>query len=292
MLGKIRIIKSMLTHIKADIVYLLSLIKNYQNEEVIFTHFRVHAHALDKGLHIVPFEKGHGKKLYQRSIDLKNKIKDKKFTEDPAFLWATSVVDKYERAQKEGIFIDEEDKIEPTSFTDKDKADFYKIIKSRISCRNFAQEEIKDETWNEIIEIAADAPSGCCRHTERYYIENDSNKIKAIVPNILGASGFNEYIPYLICITADTRPYPIRERWMPYIDVSLSIQNFLLACTVNNIYSTLLNFQAATKTEIENVKKILNIPNYERIILFAAAGKAKKIPLKPARIDVNQIRKK
>ena len=291
MLGKIKLIKSILTHIKNDIIYALSFIKKYMDEEVIFTHLRVHAHAIDKGLHIVPFEKGHGKNLYQQSKILKNKIHDSTFTEDPAFLWAVSVIDKYECAQKEGIFV--EDNIERTSFNDKEKNDFYKVVKSRISCRNFTNEEIKDETWNEILEIAADAPSGCCRHTERYYIENDSNKIKAIVPNILGATAFSEkLIPYLVCITADTRPYPIRERWMPFIDVSLSIQNFLLACTVNNIYCTLLNFQAATKKEIKNVKKILNIPKYERIIIFAAVGKANKIPLKPARIDVKQIRKK
>ena len=290
MFGRIKHIKSILTHIKDDIFYSLSFIKNYKDEDVIFSHLRSHAHALDKGLHIVPFEKGHGKILYQRIKDLKSKIQDKKLIEDPAFLWANSVIDKYENAQKTGMFL--EDEFEQTVFTDKDKTDFYKIIKSRISCRNFTNEEINDEIWDEIIGIAADAPSGCCRHTERYYIEKDRNIIKDVVPNILGATGFSEkFIPYLVCITADTRHYPIKERFMPYIDVSLSIQNFLLACTVNNIYCTLLNFQA-TKKEIENVKKILNIPDYERIILFAAVGKAKKTPLKPARIDVKQIRKK
>jgi nitroreductase len=287
MFGKI---KSILTHIWEDIVYTLSFLKNYKDEDVVFALLRQNVHILDKGLHIVPFEKGHSMKIYQKCQNLKNQITDKTIKSDPAFLWIESVIKKYEQAQQTGFVIEEQ--IEPPVYTEKNKNDFYKIIKSRTSCRYFTNEIIADEIWNEIIDIAADAPSGCCRQTERYYIESEHNKIKKLISNIAGATGFSGNIPHLICITADTRPYDIKDRLLPYIDVSLSIQNFLLACAVNNIYGTPLNFQHATKKQIENVKQILSIPRYEKIILFIAAGKVGKLPLKPVRMDIKQIRKR
>lgn len=290
MLGKIRLIKSVFTHIWEDLIYTLSFLRNYEDEEVIFAQLRKNAHILDKGLHIVPFEKGHGTKIYEQCKDLRNKITDERIKSDPAFLWIGSVVDKYEQAQLIGVGI--EDSIEQFVYSDKDKADFYRMIKSRISCRSFTDEVISDGIWDEIIDISADAPSGCCRQTERYYIENNCERIKQLVPNIAGATGFSGSIPYLICVTVDTRSYYIKDRLLPYIDTSLSIQNFLLACSINNIYGTPLNFQHAKKREIENVKKILNIPEYERVILFIAAGKAEKLPLKPKRIDIKWIRKR
>jgi nitroreductase len=289
-LTKILSILQYITYIFDDALYVLSFLKNDNEEEVIFTRLRTSCHILDKGLHIVPFEKGHGTNVYMQCKKYKDKITNKAIKTDPAFLWAESVVEKYEQAQQNEIIVKE--KISASEFTNNDKVDFYRIIKSRTSCRNFTNEKILDKTWNEIIEIAADAPSGCCRQTERYYIEDDSNIIKALVPNIAGATGFSGKIPYLICITADIRPYGIKDRLLPYIDVSLSIQNFLLACTINNIYGTPLNFQHATKKEIRNVKSILNIPAYEKIILFIAAGKAQKLPLKPNKLDIKWIRKK
>ncbi|MDR2955364.1 MAG: nitroreductase family protein [Prevotella sp.] len=288
---RIRLIKLIFCYIWEDILYTLSFLKKFVgNQDVIFTQLRQNAHILDKGLHINPFEKGHGKKVYQQCLSLKSKITDENIKLDLAFLWIESVIKKYEKAQLTGLT--DVDYIPRPEFTDNDKSHFYKILKSRTSCRNFTNEEISDEILDEIIDIAADAPSGCCRQTERYYIVSENEKIRALVKNIAGATGFSGNIPYLVCITADTRSYGIKDRMLPYIDVSLSIQNFLLACTINNIYGTPLNFQHATKKETVNVKNILNIPEYEKIILFIAIGKVNILPLKPKRIDIKQIRKR
>jgi len=79
---------------------------------------------------------------------------------------------------------------------------------------------------------------------------------------------------------------------LPYIDSTLSMENFLLACSANNISTTVLNWQHATSDEMQNVKRILDIPKYERIIAFIAAGKAKTIPIQPKRINVGIMRKR
>ena len=42
--------------------------------EVCFSLLRKDCHILDKGLHTVPFEKGHGKAFYAEAVSLKKKI--------------------------------------------------------------------------------------------------------------------------------------------------------------------------------------------------------------------------
>ncbi len=292
LLKRIKQFKSILRYAYEDVIYSTSFLNDYNyDEEVIFAKLRQHSHILDKGLHIIPFEKGHSKAVYQLCIGLRNKITNEDIKTDPAYKWANRVINDYERAQR----VDDELFQDGTSikvFSEKDKSEFYKVIKSRTSCRNFFDEIIPDYIWNEIINVAIDAPTGCCRQTTRFYIEKDCKKIHALCSNIAGATGFSGNIPYLICISSDTRPYSIKDRFLPYIDASLSIENFILACTVNNIHGVPLNWQHATRKQNSNVRKILNMPEYEKIILFIAAGKAIKLPIKPKRVDIRWLRKR
>ncbi|GHT07358.1 hypothetical protein FACS189432_02450 [Bacteroidia bacterium] len=291
MLQKLRYIKRVIKIILDDLAYYKLFTKNYDNEqEVIFSYLRTNVHILDKGLHIVPFEKGHGKAVYQKCKALQNKITNRYILNDKAYKWTADVIENYENAQQTGFVF--RDTNLTHSFTNEEKKQFYHIIKSRISCRSFTNEVIDDDIWNEIVEIASDAPSGCCRQTVRYYIENRQEKISLLTKNIAGATGFSGNIPYLICITADVRAYGIEDRFLPYIDASLSVENFLLACTVNNISCVCLNMQHASLTEQSKVKNILDIPKYEKIVIFIAAGKPNVLPQKPIRINIKQIRKK
>jgi hypothetical protein len=265
--------------------------KKYSNEqEVLFTQLRKNTHILDKGLNMDPFEKGHGKIIYQKCKQLQGKITNQRILEDKAYKWTAEIIQQYETAQQTGVVPTKN--YEQTKYSDKEKADFYKIIKSRTSCRNFTNEIVPDDIWNEIIEIASDAPSGCCRQPSRYYIESDKEKIILLRKNIAGSTGFSSDIPYLICVTADLRAYELIDRILPYIDVSLSVENFLLGCTINNVSTVCLNMQHASLQEQNNIKGILGIPDYEKIIIFIAAGKPKELPHKPIRIDTSWIRKK
>lgn len=295
MFYRIKRIKEILGLLIEDVKYTLSFLKMYDfDQEVIFSKLRTSVHVLDKGIYIVPFEKGHGTAIYRKCIDLKQKIKDESILSDKSFQWACSVIEEYEKKQKE---VDEntnpeKNKKVSSTITKDEKELFYEIIKNRTSCRNYLSEEIPDEVWNEIVSIAEEAPSGCCRQPSRYYIESNQKIINELRKNIAGATGFSSPMPYLICVTSDTRAYEIIDRFSPIIDTSLSIENFLLACTANNISTTPLNWQHATVKEIKTVKKILNIPSYEKIILFIVSGYPSVIPQKPKRIDLKWIRKK
>lgn len=259
-----------------------------KEDEVLFSLLRKSCHILDKGLNAVPFEKGHAKKVYYDAVCLRKAISDKEIMNDPAFLWCNDVIGSYEKAQSGAISrIDNSFHI----YNENEKLWIYDFIESRVSCRNFTNDTIEDFIWDEIIKIAADAPNGCCRQTTRAYIVHDSETVEKLKANISGATGFSNGIPYLICVTADTRPYYCIDRMFPYIDSSLFIGNLILACRANNIFSTILNFQHPSNVERRNVTKLLNIPPYEQIILFIAAGYVHSVPAKPVRMSVNRFRK-
>jgi nitroreductase len=292
MFQKIKKIKQVVEISNKDLKYGLSFLKNYDlDQEVIFSKLRTNAHVLDKGVNIIPFETGHGLAIYKQCLSLKKKITDEEILTDKSYQWVCSIIEKYEKKQKNDV-PQAENKVLKFQCVEDEKQAFYKIVKNRVSCRNYVDKAIPDNVWNEIIAIAADAPSGCCRQPSKYYIESNPNKIHDLRMNIAGATGFSSKIPYLICVTSDVRSYSVIDRLLPIIDTSLSIQNFLLACTANNVFTTPLNWQHATKKEEKAVREILNIPDYEKIILFITAGYPNIIPEKPERLGLKWIRKR
>lgn len=262
--------------------------KKNDKDEVLFSLLRKDCHILDKGLHTIPFEKGHGKQVYREAFSLKNKLVNTSFVDDPSFSWCEQVISTYECAQSNEVTnLNKSYHI----YNDEDRKMIYEYLFSRVSCRNFNNDVISDSIWNSVIEIAADAPNGCCRQTSRAYIINNQNIISKLRDKIAGATSFSNGIPYLLCITADTRPYMCIDRILAYVDASLFVENLVLACRANNIFTTILNFQHASEKERKFVSECLSIPSYERIILFIAAGRVDFVPEKPVRMSVKYFRK-
>ncbi|WP_299087870.1 nitroreductase family protein [uncultured Bacteroides sp.] len=258
-----------------------------KNLDVVLALLRKNCHILDKGLHIIPFEKGHGKRIYNEALFLQNRLVNTNKESDLSFAWCKKIILSYEQAQNIGRVNTNNSFY---NYNDIEKQWIYDFFHSRISCRNFNNKLVDDSIWNEIIELAADAPTGCCRQTSRVYVVCDEKTIDSLVPNIGGATGFSK-IPYLLCVTADVRPYTCIDRMLPYIDAALFVENLVLACRANNIFTTILNFQHASKKERNNVMRCLSIPLYERVVLFIAAGYVNSVPVKPIRMSVEQFRK-
>lgn len=290
-IDKLYIIRDLIRYTVHDIKYYMLFFSKYEeDQEVLFSKLRTSVHILDKGINVFPFEKNHGRKVYNRCIELRMRITDPLILSDNAFEWINHIISSYEDMQMSTLS-NSVKSYRPTEFSQSDLNIFYKIIKARTSCRNFRDELISDNIWNDIINIALDAPSGCLRQTARFYIVNNKTTIHSLSKNIAGLSGFSSVIPYLVCVTSDVRAYELKDRFLPYIDTSLCIENFLLASVANNIYTTPLNWQHATVKQNHIVKKILGIPEYEVVILFIAAGYPELIPEKPKRIDLKWIRK-
>lgn len=272
-----------------DIKYVVKMIKlKREGEEVYFAYLRKTCHVLDKGLHTVPFEKGHGDRAYKEAKLLNSRISDSIIKNDPSYLWCSTVIENYEKAQKEGACAPNNPYLK---FTNQQKNDFYNLMKWRVSTRHFNHEIVPDSIWNDVIEMASQAPNSCCKQTTRYYLISDPRILTSVVKYVAGATGFNNYIPYLVCVTSDLRPYAVIDRFLHLIDSALSVENFVLAARVNNVFTTILNWQHASDRDNEEVKHILNIPSYEQINLFIAAGYSDNVPVKPARLSNCFIRK-
>lgn len=224
--------------------------RNY-DEEVYFSKLRTKAHILDKGLNIIPFEKGHGKNVYLNCLELMGKIKSDSIINDPAYHWCKEVLFHYENAQKLNNNISHSKQV---TINEEERKIFNKVVRSRISCRNFTNERIENDIWDRILEMAVLAPSSCCRQPARYYIINNPEIILKLIPNIAGATGFSKGIPNLICVTADHRAYDIKDRFLPFIDVALNVENFVLACSSFNVSTTILNIQHATKKKKKKLR--------------------------------------
>jgi len=259
------------------------------NDSYLFSELRRCCHILDKGLNTIPFEKGHGIKIYKQARELLAQCENSTVIDknDNAFLWCKKTIKTYEEAQQEGI-----SKIissEVIKYTEQDIRFFNTFFNTRISCRNFTKEAINDETWQHIVNLSQTCPNSCCRQTTRVYIIKDQTKIKKIIPLLGGATGFGNGIPYLVAFSSTISSYATMDSLLPYEDSSIFAGTFVLAARAHNIFCTILNYQHAYLQHNKVINTLLGIPRDETITLFCACGKADKIPAKPARINPNAI---
>ena len=79
------------------------------------------------------------------------------------------------------------------------------------------------------------------------------------------------------------RIYVAKNRHLSLIDVTLGIQNMLLGAHAFGLSGTILNWMRATKQENENLRNLLDIPSYHRILYNMVLGYPSKWPPAPGR---------
>jgi nitroreductase len=273
----------------SDLCYLsLFQKKKYSNDQfALFANLRVKCHILDKGLWTEPFQTGHGENVYQEAKSLVKRITDSAIFTDAAYQWCLYIMKQYEEAQITGNTGKEIHDL--YLYSERERKEIVDFITSSVSCRSFLDKKIDNDILYELVKIASTAPNSCCRQTTRAYIVLDNSKIAFLNKHIVGATGFSNGIPHLLCITSDIRSHQRSERFFPYIDSSIFLQNFALGCRAYNIFSVILSFQYATQSDIKEVKKCLAIPEFEKPIIFMAFGYPAKVPKKPDRMNVKFI---
>ncbi len=245
-------------------------------------------HILDKGCYTVPFEKNHSLGIYEEAKEYLSKIEPDLYKDDSCYLWCVERIKRYEALQKEGtestpVYFN------PTIY--KDSKEYDGFIESFISVRRFCEDIIPNDIINKCISVAQSASSSCFRQTPRCYAIKSKEMINELTKNIAGLTGFSNGVPLLICITSDIRAYDCIDRNLAYIDATLFSQNLVLSLRNKNIFSVFLNFQQATKSDINSVRKILKIPEYEKVIIFIACGYSNFISEKPKRLNLEKVGK-
>jgi nitroreductase len=149
---------------------------------------------------------------------------------------------------------------------------FDNFSKNRHSIRWF--EKAADiELIEKSVSLAQKCPSTCSIQPVKTYLIQDSEKILKVLEIQRGNRGFTEKIPQLIIITANQKLYSgLRERNQSYVDGGIFALSFIYSLHFHKIGSCILNW-AASKNEDLQLRKILDIPKNEAIVLIIAVGK-------------------
>ena len=251
---------------------MISLMRNADNldESYWVGKVRQFAHVVDKGLHRGDFSKGHGVSGYHAAKLALSHIRTQEGLSDPLVQWAVEKVRLYEQFQNaQGSRIQASYIATLCSYES-----LVDAIKTRRSQRSFIQKPIKDDVIKKIVSVLDWSPTSCHRQPGRVFASNNPDVVRKCVHLHAGASCFTDiYAPLFLTFCADSRLYDMpNELAIPYIDVSLGIQNCLLVAHTLGISLTPLIWTYQGEWQDRDLRKIFSIPQHFQIILSAVGG--------------------
>lgn len=265
---------------------------------------RRNTHRLEKGLIMRPrrdiFAEGfilETVKCYQDAINssvLANT--EKKWATDVLdeyfrVVGSTEVIDKakkiYSSTKKNILDLEEITTVFPNKFSNftpypfenlpSSNIDFEELKKlyiGRRSVRWYQDKPVPLELVQKAANIASLAPSACNRQPYRFLFCNEKNKTLAIANCAMGTTGFSENLPSIIAIVGDLSAYPSeRDRHVIYIDGSLAAMQLMLAFETLGLSTCPINWPDIDARE-KQIRNIIELKDYERIIMLMAVGYA------------------
>ncbi|PKG73133.1 hypothetical protein CXF86_19195 [Shewanella sp. GutCb] len=148
------------------------------------------------------------------------------------------------------------------------------LITTRHSVRVFSGPITDVNKIKSAVTLGKRAPSVCNRQGWKVHYYNDDKIIQKILSLQNGTTGFTDQINDLIIVTADSKAFTSYEQSQQYIDGGLFSMNLMLALHSESIGVCPLN--ACFPFVVENkIKKVSNIPDNEKIVMFLALGEMK-----------------
>ena len=176
---------------------------------------------------------------------------------------------------------------------DNSMINFKELAMRRTSIRDFKTDEHVDlDDLEEAIEICLKTPSVCNRQSSRVKIVTDKAKIERILTLQRGFNGY-ELPDKLLLVTSDLSYFlRAQERNQGFIDGGLFSMSLLYSLEYKSIGACPLSANIG-QTKVDEIRKILSIPESEILIMFIACGiiDDKITSPKSYRSPVNQITK-
>lgn len=151
---------------------------------------------------------------------------------------------------------------------------FDAFAKSRVSVRDFSDDDVSDSLILSVVKTAQYTPSVCNRQAWKVHYYNDTHRIKELLSYQNGNRGFTECVNKLVIVTGNTYGFTPVENNQLFIDGGLFSMNLLLALHASGLGACPLNTCYTFITE-QKVKKIAHIPDNERLIMMIAIGNLK-----------------
>lgn len=254
-----------------------------------------HAHAIEKGLSHQVIRLGFGKKALGMLIKNMNTYTQLAFPVDgTAYQNALSVLREYivlhenndlaidylesicsksllEEANSNDSGLGGIEVIKSTNKHDNRKLNFKQLFENRWSVREYPDVSVDKNLIGEVLEIARKTPSICNRQSSRATVIYSQDKIKEVLNLQGGITGY-KLPPVLIMITTDTSAFVgVNERNQVFIDGGLYAMSVLLGLEHVSLAACPLNAMLTVKND-KKMRRILNIPASENIIMFISVG--------------------
>ena len=196
-------------------------------------------------------------------------IQSQNALEDPSVQWAVSKIREYEEFQKSML----RTPMQGYAKTTCSYKQLLSVIKTRRSICSYRNMAMSDELVHKITEVLDWCPTSCNRQTAHVYATNNPKLVRECVRLHTGAACFTDiYAPLLLVFCADTRVYGPNEVALPYIDVSLGVQNCTLVAHALGISLTLLTWAQHVDWQERELRRFLGIPEHIQIIISAVGG--------------------
>jgi len=148
---------------------------------------------------------------------------------------------------------------------------FKELFNNRWSIREYSEQPVDKSKIDEVVEIARKTPSICNRQSSRVTAIYDKETIAAALKLQGGITGY-ELPPVLLMITTDTAAFiDVNERNQVYIDGGLYAMSVLMGLEYVSLGACPLNAMMSVKND-KKMRKLLNIPSSENIIMFISVG--------------------
>lgn len=153
--------------------------------------------------------------------------------------------------------------------------DFFEVINSRYSVRNFSDKEVEDEKINKILEAAQKAPSWQNRQPWYFIVVKDKELIKKISqfrPLTLNINIFLKKAPVIIVLVSK-RELSGSRAGLDYflVDCAIAMEHLILAATALGLGTCWIG-----AFDEEYLKELLKIPKDWRIIALTPLGYPKE----------------
>ena len=241
---------------------------------------RMHAHVMDKGLHRSDWDKGHGENNYTQCRLLLEQLEG---VQDPTCVWAKRVVGEYERRTK----CTEADHIpfgEPVaSCCSISPEQLQLLLKARTSTRFYTGQRVLTEQVEKMVVAALEAPSSCNRQAIKVYASVCPSKAREIARHFIGFTGFGEFVPAVVVICMDLRPYDYpKELFTPSLDAGLAMENAVLMACALGLSMTQLIWTGEDDREV-GLRRLLGISEFEEVMVGAVCGYPAQQAIRPVR---------
>jgi nitroreductase len=158
------------------------------------------------------------------------------------------------------------------SQSEPDRAAFLRVMKGRVSVRNFNSERIPGrDVLERAVATAMSSPSVCNRQTWKAHCYTGP-RAQTLLALQNGNRGFGHTIPVIFVVTSDLRLFTgTSERYQAWVDGGMFAMSLLLGLHAEGLGAVALNWSVLNSRDRE-LRQAASIPEHERIIMLIGCG--------------------